>query len=159
MRRRAGTVGLAIVLLLTLGSTASAQVTADVTLRNGRLVVARDSTGAVHLWLEGARRFGLEWVTFPGTQIALGAAATVMGLRAQATRMPADTQETIYRTAYARLILRCDPAVCWATITEHGRGGYWRPAPDFPPTLLLKLAAAIDAAVTNTGVLWRETLP
>ena len=149
----------ALVLFGALAAPAAAQVTADVTLRNGRLVVWRDSVSGVHLMLDGARRFGLEWVTFPGTQIALGAAATVMGLRAQATRMPADTQETIYRTAFARLILRCGPAACWATITEHGRGGYWRPAPDFTPALLLKLATAIDAAVTNNGTLWRETLP
>ena len=47
----------------------------------------------------------------------------------------------------------------WARVTEHGRGGYWRPAPDFTPALLLQLATAIDAAVTNNGTLWRETLP
>lgn len=136
---------------------ASAQVTADVTLRNGRLVVWRDSAAGVHLMLDGVRRFGIEWPAVGG--LSLGAVAAAFAVRAQATGMPADTQETVYRTAYATLTLRCGPAGCWATVTERGRGGYWRPAPDFGPAALLKLAAALDAAWKQDGGLWRETLP
>lgn len=148
MRRR---LLLSLALLGLLAGPASAQLYADVTLNPGTLRVERTASGAVEFRLIGTRFLGVSWG-------GLGATSATNGLRAQAYTMPPDTQVNTTRTRLATITVRCGPASCWATVTERGRAGTWRVRPNFTPAVLLKLAAAIEAARLGVGGPWVEVL-